>query len=363
MSTLGVPWTPSVSLFKVATMKNITVKVPAKSTSYPIEFYDKLGDLKRAGKARVGDRKHIFVTDKNVLKKTKVFPASQRAKPGKNIVVLKPGEKSKRWDSIDKILKAAFENGLDRDSVIVAIGGGVVGDMAGFAASIYMRGIPFIQVPTTLLAMVDASIGGKTGIDSEYGKNLIGSFQAPEAILVGPDFLKTLPDVEVQNGICEMVKHGIIGAPKHFKALEKLSKKPFKTVRSEIFGLVPDSIKFKQSIVEKDLKEAGIRGHLNFGHTFGHAIEHASNYRVPHGRAVAIGCVMASQYAAERKICKHKLVDRIENIFHRFGIEIAYKIDEEKLWAAMGHDKKKKDGKLRLILPKKIGKVVYHTVE
>ena len=344
-------------------MKTINVKVAAKSSSYEIEFFDTVGMLKRAGKAQVGGRKCLFVTDKNVLKETSFFPASQKKKPGAGIVVLAPGEKTKNWASIDKILAAAFAADLDRDSVIVAVGGGVIGDMAGFAASIYMRGISVVQVPTTLLAMVDASVGGKTGIDAEYGKNLIGAFQTPEKILVCPQFLKTLPDEEIRNGICEMVKHGIIGDKAHFKALEKLAKKPFKTVRTEIFKLVPDSIKFKKAIVEKDLKEAGVRGYLNLGHTFGHAIEHVSRYKVPHGQAVAIGCVMAAQYAAERKLCMPGMVDRIENLFHQFGIETVYRISEDKLWMAMRHDKKKKDGKIRLILPARIGKVRYYEVE
>ena len=344
-------------------MKKISVKVPAKAQKYDIEFVDKFADLKARLKDQLGDRKYLIVTDKNVLKETAFFTPTQRKKPGDNIVVINPGEKSKNWTSIDKILTAGFEHGLDRNSVIVAVGGGVVGDMAGFAASVFMRGIPFIQVPTTLLGMVDASIGGKTGIDCEYGKNLIGVIQQPEVILVCRQFLKSLPDLEIRNGIAEMVKHGIVADKIHFKKLEKLSKKPFKTVRKEIFDLAPASMMIKKKIIESDEKEAGKRKMLNYGHTFGHAIEHVSKYKVPHGRAVAIGCVMAAQYASERGICMEGLVDRIENIFNQFGVDLAYKISEKKLWEAMTHDKKKQNGQLQLILPEKLGKVRYYTPE
>lgn len=343
-------------------MKNITIKVPAQKQRYEIAFFDTFTTLKQNLKTQLNGRKYLLVTDKNVLKETKFFTPNQRKNPGDDLVVLTPGEASKNWASIDKILKAAFEAGLDRDAVIVAVGGGVIGDMAGFSASIFMRGIPFIQVPTTLLGMVDASIGGKTGIDCEYGKNLIGAIQAPEKILVCDQFLKTLPDVEIQNGIAEMVKHGIVADKVHFKALEKLAKEDFKTIRAQIFKLAPASMMIKKRIVESDEKETGKRKMLNFGHTFGHAIEHVSNYRVPHGRAVAIGCVMAAQYAAEREICMEGLVDRIENIFNQFEVDLTCKISEEKLWAAMRHDKKKKAGRLCLILPERIGKVRYYEV-
>ncbi len=342
-------------------MKNINVSVPVSPKDYTISFYNDFEQQKLALKSQVGDRKFIIVSDQNVVDKTSFLDLFVDA-DDEVLVVLEPGEQEKKWDSIDRILRGAFEAGLDRDSVIVAVGGGVVGDMTGFAASIFMRGIPFIQVPTTLLAMVDASIGGKTGIDCEYGKNLIGSITPPEAILVCPEFLETLPDVEVKNGIAEMVKHGIIASPQHFEALETLASENFETIKSKIFDYVIASIEVKKVIVEQDEHERGVRGFLNLGHTFGHAIELCSHFEIPHGRAVAIGCVMAANYAAEQELCDWDLVDRIENIFNQFEIDLSCDIPEEDIWKAMQHDKKKQDGKVRLILPQKIGVVDYFEI-
>lgn len=203
--------------------------------------------------------------------------------------------------------------------------------------------------------MVDSSVGGKTGFDCEHGKNLIGSFHQPEAVLCCPKFLKTLPDVELKNGLCEMIKHGIINAPDHFANLRKLDGLNLESIGK----LIPDSITIKKNIVEADEKEAGIRGYLNLGHTFGHAIEHLSDFKVPHGQAVAIGCVMAAQFAAEQDLCDWDLVDQIEDIFNHFEIELACEFDTDSIFGAMTHDKKKKGGKVRLILPHKIGKVDY----
>jgi len=256
-------------------------------------------------------------------------------------------------------LDKAFELNLDRQAVLVAVGGGVYGDLVGFGASVFMRGIPFIQVPTTLLAMVDSSVGGKTGFDCEHGKNLIGSFHQPEKVLCCPTFLETLPEVEVKNGLCEMIKHGIITSPDHFSNLRKVEGLDLKTISK----LIPDSINIKKEIVEKDEKEAGIRGYLNLGHTFGHAIEHLSNFKIPHGQAVAIGCVMAAQFAAEKGICDWDLVDQIEDIFNHFEIELECDFEEASIFGAMTHDKKKKGGKIRLILPHKIGKVDYFDLD
>ena len=348
-------------------MKPISIKTPPRHDEYAISFYSDFESLFESIKAQLGGRRCVMVTDENVLKKSPFF-TKENPRMAEDLVVLTPGETEKNWNSIDQILKACFEAGLDRGSVLVAVGGGVVGDMTGFAASIFMRGIPFIQVPTTLLGMVDASIGGKTGIDCEYGKNLIGSIQQPEAVMVCDKFLETLSDLEIKNGIAEMVKHGVVASEKHFSDLEALAQTGlFKKDRSqalmEIFALAPASMSIKKAIVEADEKEAGKRKFLNFGHTFGHAIELCSNFEIPHGRAVAIGCVMAANYAAEREMCEWDLVDRLENIFNQFEIDLTCDIAEEDIWNAMGTDKKKFGKILTLILPKTIGEVDYYDVE
>ena len=343
-------------------MQPITVTTPAHPSSYDISFHDDFKALEKALKAQIGDRRFVLVTDQNIVSKSP-FMGNDHDLDEEVCVSLKPGEAEKHWESVDYILKACFEAGLDRSSVLVAVGGGVVGDMTGFAASIFMRGIPFIQVPTTLLAMVDASIGGKTGIDCEYGKNLIGAIQQPEAVMVCSEFLHTLPDLEIKNGLAEMVKHGIVGDTQHFADLETLAAKDWATVRQEVFALAPASMNLKKAVVEADEKEAGKRKFLNFGHTFGHAIELCSNFEIPHGRAVAIGMVMASQYAAERELCDWDLVDRIENIFNQLEVDLTCDIAEEDIWNAMATDKKRAGSELTLILPKAIGEVDYHVVE
>lgn len=345
-------------------MKKINVKIPAQETDYEIEFPPDFGTLNHDLKKQIGDRNYIIVTDENILEKSPFFQNFEFNK--KNLFVCPPGESEKHWKTVNAILNRAFELDLDRSSVFIVVGGGVYGDLVGFAASVFMRGIPFVQVPTSLLAMVDSSVGGKTGFDNEFGKNLVGSFNQPEKVFCCRTFLETLPKEEIQNGIAEMVKHGILGSQKHFENLLEIAPLMPKGANEfliKVGGLIRDSIKIKKQIVELDEKELGVRGYLNLGHTFGHAIEQLSNFEIPHGRAVAIGCVMASQYAAERKICDWELVDQIENIFNQFEIDLLCDFSEESIFKAMQHDKKKKNGKLRLILPRKLETVEYFELE
>ncbi|MCK5460793.1 3-dehydroquinate synthase [Candidatus Gracilibacteria bacterium] len=349
-------------------MKEIKVHLSTQEKAYNIEFPKDFNSLDERLLKQISGRNFLLVTDENVFEKSPFFNSKVRSFQSptllKNILVLPPGEIYKTWETVEKILNKAFELNLDRTAVFIVIGGGIYGDLVGFAASIFMRGVPFVQVPTSLLAMVDSSVGGKTGYNCTQGKNLIGAFHQPETVLCCSKFLETLPLEEVKNGIAEMVKHGILTDSSHFENLEKLSKTHLKDGDcTELFKLVPDSITIKKQIVEQDEKESGIRGHLNLGHTFGHAVEHLSNFEIPHGRAIAIGTVMATQYAAERKLCDWDLVDRIENIFNQFDIDLVCDFSEKEIFKAMEHDKKKKDGKIRLILPKKIGKVEYFEME
>ena len=253
-------------------MQTIHIKTPAQAQAYDIIFQDDFMSLLAALKKQIDGRNFLVVSDENVREKTDFLKTHLDSKDI-SLVSLPPGEQEKNWNSIDTILKAAFEAELDRHSVLVSVGGGVIGDMTGFAASIFMRGIPFIQVPTTLLAMVDASIGGKTGIDCEYGKNLIGAMQQPEAIFVCDKFLNSLPDIEIKNGLAEMVKHGVVSSPEHFADLEALAKKyqnnapdegNFRGLLSDVFTLAPASMNIKKAIVEADELERGKRKFLNF---------------------------------------------------------------------------------------------------
>ncbi len=345
-------------------MKPLSVHIDPPQTHCEIEFPQDFDALEKSLRTQIGKRKFLVVTDENVAKYVSFV---NRFKD--NLLILPGSEINKNWKAVNHILTECFEREFDRQSVLVAIGGGVVGDMAGFTAAIFFRGIPFLQVPTTLLAQVDASIGGKTGIDYEYGKNTVGAIHQPEKIYDCPEFLKTLPESEIKNGLAEMIKHGIIASKKHFEDLEKIANtlspsgrdkregETLKGILSEIIKIVPDSVAIKAKIVEQDEREHGDRIFLNLGHTSGHAIELLSKYTIPHGRAVAIGTMMAVQYSLEQEMCSDQLVDRIENIFNKFDIDLMCDFTEEEIWEAMKHDKKKKDGKIRLVLPKKIGEV------
>lgn len=347
----------------IDSIETTEIKIPAKTQRYCINFCHNIAEAESLIAITLQNKKYIIITDENVFQKSPLFNTAKKLVNTSNTLVLKPGEASKNWDSIDRILNFAFEADLGRQDTMIAVGGGVIGDMVGFASSIYMRGIDCVQVPTSLLAMVDSSVGGKTGVDSEYGKNLIGTFKHPKSVIIAREFLNTLPEEELKNGVCEMIKHGILASLEHFSSLKTVETSNPDTFRNQLFALVPDSINIKKKIVEADEKEADIRGFLNLGHTFGHAIEHLSQYEIPHGRAVAIGCRMATEFAIKESWCKADLLEQIKNIFDHFKIDTTCQIPEDQIWEAMRYDKKKLDGKVRLILPKSIGKVGYFTVE
>jgi 3-dehydroquinate synthase len=242
--------------------------------------------------------------------------------------------------------------GLDRQSAVIAVGGGVIGDMAGFAAATYLRGVPFVQVPTSLLAMVDASVGGKTGVDLPQGKNLVGAFKQPVAVLMDMATLSTLPSDEFRAGLAEVVKHGVIGAPRLFTQLEEEGP-------VNLLQLVADAVRVKVRIVELDPYERNVRAHLNLGHTFGHAIEQVSQYSVRHGEAVAVGMVAAANMAVELGRCDTALAERIYTLLDRLGLPVSVSgYSVEAIRAAMAQDKKRSGKKLRFIIPQALGDVV-----
>ena len=335
---------------------DILVDIPTKQKTYPIIFKDSFPDLNTQLNSQINSQKTLIITDENVKNKTN-FDFQKNS----HLLILPPGEQHKRWSTINTILNYAFKNNFDRYSQFVAVGGGVVGDMVGFAASVFMRGIPFIQIPTTLLAMVDASVGGKTGIDCAYGKNLIGTFHQPEFIFCCREFLNSLPEMEIKNGIAEMIKHGILGSEDHFQDLENIATST-PNIES-IFPLIRNSILIKKKIVEADEKEANIRMYLNLGHTFGHAVELLSNFEIPHGQAVAIGTMMATDFAVNKGICDLNQAKEIKSIFEHFGLDLSCNFSEKEIFNAMQHDKKRKDETIQLILPKRIGEVIIWEME
>ena len=261
------------------------------------------------------------------------------------------GEAHKTLATIHGLYDQFVVAGLDRRSPIIGLGGGVIGDMAGFAAATYLRGAPFVQIPTSLLAMVDASVGGKTGVDLPQGKNLVGAFKQPVVVIIDPDVLSELPEEEFRAGLAEIVKHGILGDPELFRQMEGAGP-------PTLTQMIADAVRVKVEVVIEDPFEQGRRATLNLGHTFGHAIEQVSGYRLRHGEAVAIGVVAAARMAVALTRCAPQTATRIESCLDRLGLPTsASGLDLDEVYAMMFQDKKRKGKMLRFIIPQAIGDV------
>jgi 3-dehydroquinate synthase len=267
------------------------------------------------------------------------------------------GESSKSLHTVLDVARQLVNLKVNRKSVLVALGGGVVGDVVGFIASIYMRSIPYVQIPTTLLAQVDSSVGGKTGVDLPEGKNLIGTFYQPKAVYIELSFLKTLSDKDFSNGLAEIIKYGIIGDRNLFEFLEHENKGIKKRSPALMKSLVARSCKIKADIVETDEKELGLRRILNFGHTIGHALEAASCYALSHGEAVSIGMVGAAKISHRLNYLDNGSYRRIVDLIKDYGlpIKIPSGMDAAQIAAFMGTDKKAVAGQLHFVLIKDIG--------
>ncbi len=271
------------------------------------------------------------------------------------------GEKYKCLETISQIYDHLIGGNYSRQTILAALGGGVVGDITGFAAATYMRGIKFIQIPTSLVAMVDSSVGGKTGVNHPKGKNIIGSFYQPSLVYVDTNLLKTLPCEEFIAGLAEVIKYGIIRDNNFFEFLASHSSQILKLSDDEIKKIVYTSCKIKSEIVEKDEREAGLRAILNFGHTVGHAIETLTNYnKFKHGEAVALGMMAASFIAQEIEIFSNIYLQKLWDLIKKF--KLPYKLSKDfpydKVAEQLLKDKKVMDGKVRFVLPRKIGEVI-----
>ncbi len=267
------------------------------------------------------------------------------------------GESSKTLATCVGLAEQMLERGADRSSGIIALGGGVVGDVAGFLASIYMRGIPCVQVPTTLLAQVDSSIGGKTGVDLEAGKNMLGTFFQPRAVFIDLAFLDTLAPREFANGLAEIVKYGIIEDPELLAAIEEGAEALQRRDPAFLERLVSASCRIKKGVVEIDETEKGLRRILNFGHTVGHAIEAESQYAVPHGEAVAMGMAAAALISERQRYLSAGDQERIVSVIERAGlpVRIPQTLDTERILSHLRMDKKKRDGRIHFVLLRKPG--------
>mmetsp|Transcript_29592 Transcript_29592/g.45418 ORF Transcript_29592/g.45418 Transcript_29592/m.45418 type:complete len:424 (-) Transcript_29592:183-1454(-) len=280
-------------------------------------------------------------------------------------IVLPDGEDQKTMDVLSMILDKALETRLDRKATFIALGGGVIGDMAGFAAAIYQRGVNFIQVPTTVMAMVDSSVGGKTGVNHPLGKNMVGAFHQPECVFIDTDNLNSLPDRELQSGVAEIIKYGLIRDKEFFEWLEANMEKLIGRDTATMRYAIKRSCENKAAVVKDDELEAGVRATLNLGHTFGHAIENGSGYGTwLHGEAVAIGTVMAASMSARMGWIDEALVKRVYDIMEKAKCPVDLPVDSpmnaEKFLDLMAIDKKVANGQLRLILLKgELGECVF----
>jgi 3-dehydroquinate synthase len=283
------------------------------------------------------------------------FLASFKETP--TVLFLPSGESHKRMSSVESLAQQLATAGADRDSLLLAFGGGVVGDITGFLAAIYMRGIRYVQIPTTFLAQVDSSIGGKTGVNLVAGKNLIGSFHHPQAVIADTNLLGTLPPAQLRAGLQESIKAGIIYDAKLFRYMEQNADAILAGDPTALTRVVAASVRVKADVVSKDEKESGLRMILNFGHTIGHAIEAATNYKqLLHGEAVAWGSIAALNVAVARKTIPQKDADRITQLIFRYGPLPSFKATAEKLVALTSRDKKNRSGIRSFVLPTAIGK-------
>jgi 3-dehydroquinate synthase len=325
----------------------MTVNITLPNTSYDIHI-DNLKEIQLKNKV-------VIVTNPTVSGFHLSYLLSKIKANELSVVTIPDGEEFKTMETLELILNHCFTHKLNRSSTLIAFGGGVIGDMTGFAASIYQRGIDFIQIPTTLLSQVDASVGGKTGINNKFGKNLIGAFHQPIEVNIDPYFLTTLPKREFGAGVAEIIKMAVCFSENFFVWLENNRL----DTKENIAIAIQKSVETKAYVVSVDEKEQGLRAALNYGHTFGHVIENETNYsKYLHGEAVGIGIVMANDLAVKVGLMSEVDAQRVKNLLHSYEIPTTYKIkDVEDFYNHFFLDKKSLDDKIKFILPIGIGDV------
>ena len=346
-------------------MSIVSIPLTLPSISYDITIASESLSLLGEGMAERGLRGKVLIVSNPVIFKhygERTVEGLQKAGFTPSSCSIPAGERYKTPRTLLKIHNAAYDAGLERSSTIVALGGGVVGDMAGFAAATWMRGMNVVQVPTTLLAMVDAAIGGKTGVNHPGGKNLIGAFHQPRLVWIDPSTLSTLPAREFRAAMAEVIKYGVIRMPELFEFLERQTK--LNSYRrfdeAALFHAIEQSARCKADVVMQDEKEGGLRAILNYGHTVGHAIESATHYRkYRHGEGVALGMEAAARIAANLGWWGRENVERQRELMLRCGLPVILPedLDLSKVVNLTHSDKKVKSGQVRFILPKRIGDV------
>ena len=341
-----------------------TLHVELGDNSYPLVvgtgLLDSVGDLLSP---HAKSNKVLIVSDAFVKMRYMPVVLTSLKAAGLDVSTIEVpvGEESKSLVQFSRIQDSLVEHQLDRGSMLIALGGGVIGDLAGFAAAVYMRGIPYVQIPTTLQAQVDASVGGKTAINHPKGKNLIGAFHQPKLVVIDVDTLKTLPQRDIRSGLIEVIKMGVIRDKPLFERVEENLDPILNLDDTTLIEIISQACVNKAEIVAKDEKESGLRMVLNYGHTFGHALEALTHYnRYRHGEAVSIGMNCAAQLATNLGMFSETDFQRQRTLLKRAKLPISFPADltPEALCDAMYLDKKTLGGKLRLILPTRIGEVV-----
>jgi 3-dehydroquinate synthase len=329
------------------------IALPAYEVTVARGALDQVGDVAR--KAAPAHR-YAIVSDTEVAPRYAERVRAQLG-TGAQVFVIPAGEAHKTRDSWARVTDELLAAGFGRDTTVVALGGGVVGDLAGFVAATFMRGVPFIQVPTTLLAMIDASIGGKTGVDTPAGKNLVGAFHQPAAVVVDPELLRSLPIPHLRSGVAEAIKHGVIADASYFDFVVATAAAGNGATGEQITDLVVRSIEIKADVVRRDEREGGLRKTLNFGHTLGHAIESCSNYEILHGEAVAIGMVLESELAERAGVAERGTAARVRDGVTKVGLPTSRPptLATDDLLRATRGDKKARAGAAEYALPKRVG--------
>lgn len=341
----------------------VTVKIPgATAATYPILIgAGLLQRLPTILKKKWPQQKIVLISDRTVMALYGKDLARRLKKYGRTVATISfsAGESSKSHSVKQKIEAQMFAAGCGRDTVVIALGGGIVGDLAGYVAATYMRGLTYIQVPTTLLAMVDSSVGGKTGIDTPYGKNLIGAFWQPKLVLADTNCLKTLPRKHVVNGLIESIKMFLTHDASSFNFLRRNLVRAVAGDARILAQIIQKSVKIKAGVVQRDEKEANERMTLNLGHTIGHAIEHVSRYKVMHGMAVALGVLVEAKIAVQQDVLNISDFTIIQDLLAQLGVTTRQiqKRDIQKIIAHTALDKKSESGQARYVLLSGIGRV------
>lgn len=327
--------------------------------SYPV--YVEAGVLSRLDelvRQHLPGRRVVMIADAEVHE---LYRAGRLGTAATNLeaITFASGEKSKTRESWARLTDALMQQGFGRDTGVVALGGGVSGDLAGFVAATYMRGLPYLQAPTTLLAMLDASVGGKTGVDTPHGKNLVGAFHQPVAVLADPRTLATLPEREYRSGLAEAVKHGLIADQAYFAWMEANAAALTSRDLATLTMLIRRSVEIKAEVVAGDERESGRRAILNAGHTVAHALEQVSGYQVPHGEAVALGLVVECELAEQLGIAPAGLRRRVAGLLTKLGLpgRLPVPLERSALLGTMGNDKKNRSGLIHFALATRLGEM------